>query len=644
MSTTSALPGRRPPCPPAARLVAAISLAFAPLAAAPPEVDRVDPPGWWADHSLRPVRLLLRGRGLLGASVTVARGNSSAANFRGNERGTSLLLDLEIPPETPPGPITLQVTTPGGRTSIPFEIHRRLPAEGRFQGLNEDDAIYLVMIDRFSNGDPGNDEPPRAQGLTDRALPRHYHGGDLQGVIDHLPWIRDLGATAIWLTPWYDNADRVDPVRRYDGLPFTDYHGYGPVDLYAVDEHFGDLARLTELVDRAHALGLKVVQDQVANHVGPFHPWTSDPPTATWFHGTASKHANATGRMSALSDVRTHPELAAPLLEGWFADLLPDLNQDDEDVARYLIQCSLWWIERVGLDAVRLDTVPYVPASFWKRWSEALRQARPGLRSLGEVLDHDPVVVSPFQRGTGGVRGVDTGIDLLFDFPGHRALRDVFLGSKPFSRLADILAADRLYSAPGSLVTFLGLHDLTRFAGEPGATPELARLAFTWIFTARGIPLIYSGDEIALEGGNDPDNRRDFPGGWRGDPRSAFEPRGRRPAEEALLERVQTLGRLRRELAPLRRGSVEVLHLASSTLVLARVYRREVAIAAWNLDRSHAALDLPEPTGAPLAEGTARDHLGGAAVLAAARGRLRLDLPARSAAVFSAACQGPVSR
>ena len=287
---------------------------------------------------------------------------------------------------------------------IPFELLAPLAREGRFQGFSPDDAIYLIMPDRFANGDPANDDPAVSQGLFDRAKPRYYHGGDLRGVIQKLPYLKDLGVTALWLNPWYENVNHLNERETYDGQAITDYHGYGATDFYAVEEHFGDLATLRELVDAAHAQGIKVIQDQVANHTGPYHPWVQDSPTPTWYYGTQQKHLANTWQTWTLQDPHATPQLQKATLEGWFIDILPDLNQDDPEVARYEIQNTLWWVGVSGLDGIRQDTLPYVHRRFWREWMAAIKKEYPKLTVVGELLDGDPALVSFFQGGVDALR------------------------------------------------------------------------------------------------------------------------------------------------------------------------------------------------------------------------------------------------
>ena len=619
---------------PTAALVLALALA-APAAAAPPSVLKVEPPSWWPGHSIDPVRLMVRGTGLHGAEVASAGVGLRTGPVKVNAAGTYLFVDVAIDPKAAPGPRTVTLRTAGGTAEAPFELLAPLPREGRFQGFSADDAIYLLMPDRFANGEASNDDPARSPGLLDRAKGRYYHGGDLRGVIERLPYLEDLGVTAIWLNPWYDNVDHLNERETYDGKAITDYHGYGAVDFYAVDERLGDLATLREMVDAAHALGIKVIQDQVANHSGPYHPWVKDPPTATWYNGTADKHLANTWQTWTLQDPHSTPEMQRPTLEGWFLDILPDLNQDDPEVARYTIQNTLWWAGVSGLDGIRQDTLPYVHRRFWKEWMAAIKKEYPGLTVVGELLDGDPALVSFYQGGEARFDGVDSGVDTLFDFPLFYALREAFARGGSLREVAKVLARDHLYRDASALVTLVGLHDVPRFMSEPGASAAGLRAAFTFLLTARGTPLVYYGDEIAMPGGADPDNRRDFPGGWREDARSAFTAAGRTPEEQSVHSHVRALLHLRQRTPALRRGRMVNLHVADETWAYARVLDGTAAVIAFNTGAANATLDLPAgPAG--LSDGTPlEDALRSGARAEVAGGRLLLVMPPGSSAVFA---------
>jgi glycosidase len=552
---------------------------------AQPAVTKVEPPNWWAHTTLNPIRLLIRGRNLKGATIS---GDFKTSNVRINDTGTYLFADVQFSPRAAVGPHPFTIQTPEGIATADFELLDPLPREHRFAGFSPDDVVYLIMPDRFANGDPSNDDPEISKGLFDKSQPRFYHGGDFKGIRDYLPYLKGLGVTAIWLTPWYDNVNHLNQKEVYEGKPITDYHGYGAVDFYGVEEHFGSLEDLRALIDAAHDMGIKVIQDEVANHCGPYHPWVDDSPTTTWFHGTAENHPSETWQLWPLIDPHSTASLRKETLDGWFINILPDLNQGDPEVSRYLIQNTLWWIGSTGLDAIRMDTLPYVPRTFWHEWIGAIKREYPNVNVVGEVFDQDPAITSFFQSGAATFDQIDSRIDSVFDFPSYFAVRDTLARGKSIRSLAAVLAHDPLYPNPGLLGTFIGNHDVARFMNEPGATPDKLKLAFAWLLTSRGVPTIYYGDEIAMAGGPDPDNRRDFP-------ETAFSKVGRTADQQNVFDYVSTLIHLRTSTPALERGKTLTLCAAEQQWVYARVLGDQTAVIELN----NAAGDATLPCSAP---------------------------------------------
>jgi glycosidase len=401
-----------------------------------------------------------------------------------------------------------------------------------------------------------------------------------------------------------------------------------------VEERLGTLEKLRELVDRAHALGIKVIQDQVANHSGPYHPWVTDTPTPTWFNGTATRHQANTWQTWTLADPAATPEMRRATLDGWFIDLLPDLNQHDEEARRYVIQNTLWWVGVTGLDGIRQDTLPYVPRDFWRDWMAALKRDYPNLRVVGEVLDGSVPFVSFFQTGRAQFDGVDSGLDTLFDYPLFYGIRRAFGEGRSIREAVNVLHADQLYPAPRQLVTLIGSHDVQRFLNEPGATTDGLKLATTFLLTTRGIPQWYYGDEIAMTGGNDPDNRRDFPGGWPGDPRNAFGASNRTPEQQAVFSHVRSVMQLRQQLEPLRRGRLIHLLIGEQAYAFARVTPQATVVVVLNNATTASTVDI-DVTPIPLADGARlRDRLGAAADAVVSGGHLRLSLGPRGGGIF----------
>ena len=590
-----------------------------------PEILKVDPSSWWTRSSVNPVRLLIRGRNFQGARVRV---DGMIGTPRINAQGTHIFVDVFIPPNAQPGKRTISV----GSARASFEVLRPLNRAGRFQGFSPADVLYLIMIDRFADGDPSNNDPPQSRGLYDRQNKFYYHGGDLQGVIDHLPYLKDLGVTAIWLTPWYDNYDHLNGIELKEDKPSTGFHGYNPQDFYAVEEHFGTHAKLRELVEAAHRSGIKIIQDEVMNHTGPYHPWVDDPPALAWFNGTKSNHLKNVFQTWVLHDPHPVEQLKRETMEGWFLDFLPDLNQNDPEVSRYLIQNTLWWIGTTGLDGIRMDTWQYVPNSFWRAWTGALKREFPNFKVVGEVKDGDVVHTSFFQGGRVRFDGVDSGLDSLLDFPLFYPIRHAFAEGKPVDEIPKTLAKDYLYTNPEILVTLLGGHDDGRFMSEKGATIDGLKLANAFVLTTRGVPQLYYGDELAMEGGDEPTTRGDFPGGFAGDKRNAFSAGGRTKDEQELFEYIKRLTTLRRELEPLRIGALINLYVSEQQYAYARTTPRGAVVVVFNNDNDAATIEFD--VSKIRSSGVFKDQLGVSRPVQIDGGTMRVSLPKRSVSIF----------
>ena len=603
-------------------------------AASAPEVLKVEPPNWWAAHTINPVRVLVRGHNFHGARVSSTRAETQPSAVVVNAAGSYLFVSVAINPAARPGDYPLMLETASGRASIPFSISAPLDPSKNFQGITHDDIIYLIMPDRFANGDRSNDAPadssPQA---NDRKNPRAFHGGDLRGIINRLPYLKELGVTALWLTPWYDNWNAVKTCDK-PWCPNTYYHGYHAIDYYGVEDRFGRMATLRELIEKAHRMGLKVIQDQVANHVGSQHPWMKDAPLDNWFHGSLTSHVQNDFRGDLLLSPHASAEARRPTLDGWFSDDLPDMNQDEPEVARYEIQNALWWVGMTGIDGIREDTIQYMPRSFIRDLNAALDGQYPKMWMVGEVFDRDPAHTSFFMGGHAGWDGLDTLLDSVFDFPVWQTSLDVFTGKKPARALRDMLKYDALYPNPARLTTMVGNHDVRRFVSLEGGTVEAMMLHAAFTLTIRGTPQLYYGDEIGMEGADDPDNRRDFPGGFPGDARDAFEPRGRTPGQQRVYEWTRDWIRLRKEHTAIRRGRLLDLAFDDDVYVYARRDGEETIVIAINRAKeakqvSFSAGSLDVANGARLVPLLiAKD--GGMF----AAGAVSLNLPAQSAAAY----------
>jgi glycosidase len=602
---------------------------LAPQDLSSPCIDKIDPPDWWA--GMPAPMLLVHGQGLNHARFTLRGTGVTLDRTQASTNGHWAFLWLETK-SAPPQTLWITARNDQGEVRHAYVLAKRSHDVRGHLGFSSADILYLIMTDRFADGNADNDPPS-----DNRASPRNWHGGDLAGIEQHLDYLQQLGVTAVWTTPVASN----------EGMRGS-YHGYAATDLSAVDPHFGTLGDYQHLSDALHARGMKLVIDLVPNHIGVSHPWVQDPPAPDWLHGTVEHHRAAQHDFLELVDPHAPPQAWRDITDGWFTDAMPDLNQQNPLVERYLIQNALWWVEAANLDGIRLDTFPYVDRAFWHEFHSALHSVYPHLTTVGEIFNRDAEVTSFFAGGVSHA-GIDTGLSTPFDFPVYFALRDVLAHGQPMTQLATVLRQDALYPHPERLVSFIGNHDTTRFVTEAeGSVPKL-KLALGLVATLRGTPQIYSGDEIGMPGGKDPDDRHDFPGGFAGDAHNAFTKAGRTAAEEDVFSWISGLLALRAEHPALQSGLEQNLFADQDLFAFVRspdgtgcapdhsaAPARDRILVVANKAAMSKALDLSveETALAGCTEFHALDPAR-ANVLAVAGGKLHIDEPAESMTVFA---------
>lgn len=588
--------------------------------AQPPVVRKVEPPNWWLNYT-SDLTLLLTGENLKGARVESATHGATVAGSEPSPNGPYLFVRLLLNAKLRTGNVQLHLRTAGGSATVQLPLLARADPHGHFAGFSQEDVIYLIMPDRFADGDPSNNQPPGSTGVYDRSQPKAYHGGDLRGIRDHLNYLHDLGVNTLWLTLVWKNTD-------------SDYHGYHVVDFYALDDHVGSMQEYRSLVADAHKLGMKVLIDYVANHTGPQHPWANDPPTPTWFHGSPAQHLEPSYDFSGLVDPHASPRQYRATLEGWFVGKLPDLNPDDPELAIYLAQNAMWWTEIAQLDGFRLDTFPYSSRQFWSGWHARLHEVYPQINDVGEVADRDSSITAFFEGGRKQFDGIDTGLSTVFDFPLCNALRDAIIKGDSMRKIVTVLQHDEFYPHPEMLVTFLGNHDDRRFVSEKGSSPAKLKAAFSLLLTMRGIPQIYSGDEIAMPGGDDPDNRRDFPAGFPGDPHNAFTAAERSPEQEEVFAHVQSLLALRKSHPALRTGKQWHIGWDDTYYAFLRALPEEKLLVIYNNASNPVELNIPVDN-TPLETAHQSETIFGNTTAQLVAGKVRVSLPAQTLAVFN---------
>lgn len=516
------------------------------------------PTHWWAGMKNPNLQLMVRGNRIAdqfpmmrlpaaGARVAeglVLRKITRVAN------PNYIFLDLVIDRAAKPGVRQLNIPLRDG-SRISYEIKARNPQNGttRIKGITPKDFIYLIMPDRFSNGDESNDRVP---GMRDQSLNRdtifERHGGDLKGVQNKLPYLQDLGVTAVWLNPVIEND-----------MPNRTEHGYAFTNHYRVDRRLGGEKAYHELIDDIHRRGMKIIQDAVYNHVGIEHILFRDMPDSTWFHRWP-KYTQTSYKEQTLFDPYASNADSKQMADGWFTDQMPDINHDNPLFANFLIQHAIWSTEEFGLDGWRIDTYSYNDLAFMNRCNKALLDEYPKLHLFGETWVHGVInqayftrnrMQTPFKSNLPGVTDFQTNMYGIIP-----ALKENFGWTEGVNKLYTTLAQDVIYTDPMQNVNFLDNHDKTRFFTEIGEDFAKYQIGVAWLLTARGIPQWYYGTEILMKGATNPDGwvRLGFPGGWPGDKQNKFDKSGRTAREDSAYNLVRTLANYRKRSTALTTG------------------------------------------------------------------------------------------
>jgi len=491
------------------------------------------------------LQLMVYGENLQHITARSSSSSLTVVRTHGLANPSYAFIDLEIPTFATPGSYELLLTSRNGTTSLRFPILARTPSDSVHQGFDPSDVIYLVVPDRFANGDTANDT---VSGMIEPARPDHpfgRHGGDIQGIVGKLDYLRDLGVTALWLTPLVEN-----------NMNTGSYHGYGATDLYAIDPRFGTNALYASLVRQAHARGLKIIMDHVNNHIGINHPWIKNLPAPDWLNGSVGLHQKPFHSKVELDDSHSDSLTRQRATRCWFDNRLADNNQTNPFLARYLTQNTLWWIEFSGIDGIREDTYPYIDPVFREKWCKTILEEYPSFNIVGEVWVQDPVYLAPYQRGSSFRRTVVPQLPSITDFGLYDALVKCFADSAgSIETVFTALSKDFLYADPFNLVTFLDNHDIRRFMYAANGDAKRFKLALFTLLTTRGIPQLLYGTEIGMKGGPDHGTlRADFPGGIPGNSRNAFGENGRTEQEQEIFQYTRQLLNIRRGLPALQRG------------------------------------------------------------------------------------------
>lgn len=547
----------------------------------PDEIKVIDPPFWWTQMPVNELQLQLYGEELGHYRASVNYPGVQITSQRAVDSPNYLFLYMEIMPEAEAGTMTIQLQRGDDTISVDYELRTRETREGKNQGFGPSDVIYLMMPDRFANGNPDNDTIEGMLEAADRSNPQRRQGGDIAGVMQNLDYIKELGMTAIWFTPMFENDMKAE---------YGAYHGYAATDLYKVDRRFGSNKEYKALVDKVHEMDMKVIMDMIHNHIGDQHWWMNDLPTADWVYDF-ERYGQTNFRGSVVSDPYASDYDTEKLVNGWFVPEMPDLNQNNELLADYLIQNTIWWIEYSGVDGIRMDTYVYPDKDYMARWAEEVLEAYPDFNIVGEAWVNTVAGEAYWQYDEPGTDdGYQSNLPSLTDFQFAFAVRDAFnedFGwTEGLSQLYYVLSQDFLYPDPMANVTFLDNHDMSRFYEHIGKDEEHFKMALGWLLTTRGTPQLYYGTELMMEheyrGGDDEAWRQTMPGGWSDDSRSVFTEEGRTAKENEIFNYVKNLIHWRNTSPAIHEGSLKHFIPRDNVYVYFRIHEEQTVMVIMN--------------------------------------------------------------
>ncbi len=517
-----------------------------------PALERIEPMFWWVGMNNSKLQLIVHGDKIAERTVVIDYPGVRLQKINKVENPNYLFLDLEIEPSAKAGKFPIVFSKNKAKNiTYNYVLKERDKSGGRIQGVNSSDLIYLIMPDRFSNGDKSNDI---VKGMRETTLNRdsmyYRHGGDLQGIINHLDYLKDLGITAIWNTPELEN----DMVQ-------ASYHGYAVTDHYKIDPRYGTKELYKRFVDESHKKGLKVIKDVVHNHVGTEHWFIKDMPMKDWVHQW-EKYTQTTYKDQTVMDPYASQADRKRMLDGWFVPSMPDLNQSNPYVQNYLNQNHIWWIEYAGIDGLRLDTYPYNEPSYMADWAKKLKAEFPTLSIFGETLVNGVVNQAFFTQGSTVNRNFDTELPGITDVQIKDAIFETLNGKFEWTtgvnRLYSVLANDFIYQDPYRNVIFMDNHDMSRYYSIVGENFAKYKSGLTLLLTTRGIPQVYYGTELLMKNFSNPDGlvRMDFKGGWAEDKANKFSPKGRTEKENEAHSFFSKLANYRKITPALQNGKL----------------------------------------------------------------------------------------
>ena len=591
------------------------------------KVDRIDPTDWYVGMKDPSLQLMVYGEGIGSADVTTDYAGVKVDSIVRLDSPNYLLVYLNLE-GAQPGEMTLQFKNGKQTKKVKYALKAREKRGEERVGFTNADVLYMLMPDRFADGDPKNND---IKGMypykIDRTQPSLRHGGDLEGIRQHLDYFKDLGVTTLWFTPVLENNSP-------DSNGNSSYHGYATTDYYRVDPRFGTNAEYRKLCDEAHANGLKVVMDMIFNHCGFEHPWLSDMPSKDWLNTPEwlearkdktkpevnDKYLQTSYKLTPIVDPYASDVDMKETVEGWFVPTMPDLNQKNPHVMKYLIQNSIWWIETVGIDGIRMDTYPYADADAMAEWMKTLNDEYPNFNVVGETWVTEPPYTAAWQKDSKIAKknsNLKTVMDFSFYDKINQAKRedtDGFLTG--MNRVYNNFVYDYLYPNPSSVMAFIENHDTDRFLGNGKDTTALKQ-ALAILLTVNRIPQLYYGTEVLMNGTKEKTDgyvRKDFPGGFPGDTHNAFTAEGRTKAENAMYTWLSRLLHWRQGNDVITKGKQTQFIPYNGVYVIARQHGGKSVMTVVNGTKKPAKLAVKRYAEVIGTKTTAKDVLTGKSV------------------------------
>ena len=543
-------------------------------------IKKVAPTFWWAGMKNTELQILLYGEDISSSDVSLTSSDVYLKEVVRQANSNYLILYLDLKEARPQ---KFDIVLKKGRkvTKVPYELKERIRKGTDIEGFTSSDVLYLIMPDRFANGNPDNDViPGMLENKVDRNEQFGRHGGDFKGISEHLDYISDLGVTAIWLNPTQENDMK-------DGS----YHGYAITDYYQIDRRFGTNEEFCNLVNEAHGKGLKVVMDMIFNHCGSENYLFKDKPQDDWFN-FRSNYVQTSFKTASVMDIHASDYEKDIATDGWFTQVMPDLNQRNRHVARYLIQSSIWWIEYVGINGIRQDTHPYADYDFMSSWCKEVLEEYPHFNIVGETWLNSNVLVSYWQKDSKLAAPKNSNLPTVMDFPltdlmGKAFDEETTEWSGGLYRLYDYHTQDLVYANPMNLLIFLDNHDTSRFCKNEKDAKNIVRYkqAITYLLTTRGIPQIYYGTEILMAADKSEGDgclRRDFPGGWKSDKVNCFTAEGRTDLQNEAFDYTRKLLNFRKGNEAICKGTMKHFSIFKGVYVYERKYNDKSVVVFMN--------------------------------------------------------------